>query len=814
MNDQEMEQNRKNEELRARLEELRIERRLAEAGNGWPSEPPPPQPQPARIPAAQAPTPCVPPPAPAPVAPKPAAPEPQAPGWGERLRGWVAAAADALKKDGAERMLGERVLNYVGMLLLLLGSAFFLKYTFDFSGAWGKLAVTVCSGAALIVAGERFRRRPDFELFSAPLIGGGWILLYYAAFASHWLPAARVVESPMLGFGLVCAAAAGMIAHGLRARSRWLTLFACASAYFVFAVTHMGAPSLLAAGVLAIAGAWLMRSLAFPELAAVSIAGFYCNYYPVLRAQLAAAGQAGAAPGTDFWVSLAAATAVHAVYVLAAPAGRGGDEPKEPSLDGALSLSAVAYAAFTYSQVQAAAPARPASLLLAVAAVLTGLCAARDGQGRSALAAVQGLLGAAVCALGVLELPGPAAQAWGFALSAGVFGTLGLWLDRRSLEGYGLAMAAAAAACALGGGRSAWAALLLAAGWSYALTALRAHLERPGAEWTGAWGCAALLLGVLGLRLWLPPVPFAAALLCWALTLEWVSERAELPDLLRHAVLLEIGAGLYAFAIDYGANAAVLGPLTPRALLTAGLAAGFARLALTARTPEGHCAGIRYGAWREAAVWLMTATAAWGVYHELDARLRLPVWALGALGLLALGRTGSPRAASLRAQAYLLALGTGAEGVLSYLLAPGALLRPLSGRDVALFSGGATALLAPAFRRPLDKEEAGAGYLFGLLSLALLGLLIAKEAQGTFITLGWTLLGMGYLVAGLFWERPAVRLPGLGLLGLCVAKAFFHDMSGLALPYRVLSFTVLGALLVLASYLYTQNGRQEAGREA
>ena len=89
-----------------------------------------------------------------------------------------------------------------------------------------------------------------------------------------------------------------------------------------------------------------------------------------------------------------------------------------------------------------------------------------------------------------------------------------------------------------------------------------------------------------------------------------------------------------------------------------------------------------------------------------------------------------------------------------------------------------------------------------------------QQAAGAYITLGWSLVGVSYLVAGLGLRKRALRLPGLGLLGLCVMKALFVDLTALELPYRVLSYTVLGALLLLSSYLYVRSTDQEDSDEA
>lgn len=738
----------------------------------------------------------------------------------ERLNTAMAAIAASVRGYGAERLVGEKLLNYVGMLLLVLGGAFFLKYTFDFSGAYGKLAIGLAAGAGLIFAGERLRRQAEFELFSVPVIGGGWILAYYTMFAAHYLPASRVIESAPAGFFLVCLTAAGMIYHSLKIRSRLLTVFAFGTAYFAFAVTHLGVQSLTVCAVLALSGAWLVRELKHPELAAVNLAGFYLNYFPVLRSVLAAT-PAERFPTPDFWWSLGAATLVHVVYALAVPAVKEGDEPA-PEMDAFLSLSAILYAGFAYSQITSFGPASSAAALLGVAGVLTGLSAARGGKARSALGSVQAFLAAFVTAQAVFKLGTPAAQLWGFGLALGVFGTLAVWLQRRSFEKYAFAMAVLSGCVALGNWPLlhtehrllAGAALLHTGLVSYGLALLRHKHACPDKSWTGAWFAAGLAFTLASQWLWLQPAAFVLAVIALALTLEWAAELFSAPDLRQQAVLLEVGAGAGSFLIDYGANTPIIGSITSRTLVSFSLSGAYGYLVFGGASPEGSCLGVSYRGWRQAAAWLMSAVAAFGIYHGFDPRLRLPLWSLASLLLLWLARGESEHRMDLRAQSYLLMLGTAAEGVLSYLYYPSALMSVLDWRSTAVYGATALSLLLPmtwkswARGEEERREEQGASYMASLLSLTLLALFIAKECNGAYITLGWTLAGVTYLIAGLLANKQTLRLPGLVLVCLCVGKALFLDMSGLELPLRVLSFTVLGALLVLSSYLYVQRTKE------
>jgi uncharacterized membrane protein len=93
--------------------------------------------------------------------------------------------------DAIERRIGERLLLYAGMLVLLFGVAFFLRYSFERN--WMSPAVRVALGAAsglgLLAAGRVLARR-GFRPYGLFLSGGGLAALFlsvYAAFAFYGL---------------------------------------------------------------------------------------------------------------------------------------------------------------------------------------------------------------------------------------------------------------------------------------------------------------------------------------------------------------------------------------------------------------------------------------------------------------------------------------------------------------------------------------------------------------------------------------------------------------------------------------------------
>ena len=83
----------------------------------------------------------------------------------------------------------------------------------------------------------------------------------------------------------------------------------------------------------------------------------------------------------------------------------------------------------------------------------------------------------------------------------------------------------------------------------------------------------------------------------------------------------------------------------------------------------------------------------------------------------------------------------------------------------------------------------------------------SKWAARMALSIIWALYASAMLIAG-FWKnlRP-VRLAALALFGLTALKVILFDMAGISQIYRIVSFVVLGALMLGASYLYNRMER-------
>jgi len=77
-----------------------------------------------------------------------------------------------------------------------------------------------------------------------------------------------------------------------------------------------------------------------------------------------------------------------------------------------------------------------------------------------------------------------------------------------------------------------------------------------------------------------------------------------------------------------------------------------------------------------------------------------------------------------------------------------------------------------------------------------------KLAQQLSISVVWTVYGGAMLTVGIARRSKLLRVMALLLLGLTIFKVFLFDLSSLEKLYRIISFIVLGLILLAVSFLY------------
>src|SRR6185436_3603022 len=85
-----------------------------------------------------------------------------------------------------------------------------------------------------------------------------------------------------------------------------------------------------------------------------------------------------------------------------------------------------------------------------------------------------------------------------------------------------------------------------------------------------------------------------------------------------------------------------------------------------------------------------------------------------------------------------------------------------------------------------------------------------RLAQQLSLSLVWAVYGGVMLAVGMSRRSKLLRIMALGLLGLTIFKVFLFDLSSLDRLYRIISFIVLGLILLAVSFLYQRYRQREA----
>jgi uncharacterized membrane protein len=806
--------------------------------------PPTPAPPPSFVPLAVTPPPA--PPAEPPVAPPPApAPAPVPLPDRFRVPFQPPAAPARLTSEEWEALIGGNWVNKIGVFVAVIGIALLLNYAYTQLGAAGRVALSLLASFAMLAAGVVFERREKYRTFSYGLIGGGWAALYTTVYAMYAVPAAKVIDNAFAATVLLLVVTAGMIVHSLKYRSQTVTALAYFLAFLTLAIADVTTFAVimlipLTASLLYIAYRNQWRHVALFGLVATYLTcglhkdtgaplwetqGLFLLYwllfegFDLLRADpwllplnalgflaLSSGKWTHAAPD-DIWQLAAGAAGLYlASTIVRARAGRW-----QPAVlfNAALATTAIALklhdqwlplALLIEAQLYYLAGVRFRSTFLRNLAGVIFILQAGDllllvANGlplrqwepvaaltvaffylNRALQTSEVWYGYAAVGMAALISGYEAGDPWRgvtWSLMAAVPFAFGWWrrlLDFR-VQGYLLAAAGAIAI----GSYLPYPAIPLAVGAAVAYALVHVTLwsgeDRFGEQERGALCVAASCVTALGLctLLW-RIVPGEYLGIAW-LALALAMLEAGLRGWPREFEGLSLLVGILGVSRVAGFD------LSSRlALVSSGLTYAFA---LRARNEAK-------GRVLDVATWPATLFLVAGLAALLPAWAISPAWALVALGLAEFDRR------SLRAQAVLL----------SALVATRCLTIDLASTQPAL----ALAPVIACFWAAMLRQKIGSLHRMvdSLLATALLAALIFHQVTGSVLTVAWGVEAVALLAAGFALRDRVLRLSGLALFFICTLKLFFWDLRNLETLPRIVSFIVLGLLLVAVSWVYTR----------
>jgi uncharacterized membrane protein len=183
-----------------------------------------------------------------------------------------------MASGGWEEAIGGNLLNKLGALILVIGVALFLSYSFAHMGPAGIASTAAVFSAATLLGGATLERRKPYQVFSRGLIAAGWAGIYFTAYAIYALPAAKVIDRPLVGMGLMVLVAAGMVLHSFRYRTQSLTSLAFGCVFGALALSDQNTFVALALIPLAASMLFLARRFHWYGMSLFSAAATYATF--------------------------------------------------------------------------------------------------------------------------------------------------------------------------------------------------------------------------------------------------------------------------------------------------------------------------------------------------------------------------------------------------------------------------------------------------------------------------------------------------------------------------------------------------------
>jgi uncharacterized membrane protein len=697
--------------------------------------------------------------------------------------------APAQRRD-IESVIGGSVFAWVGIIAGVVAVGFFLKEAFEreWIGPGARCTLGALGGLALLGTGERLRAR-GLRSYAFVLSGGGLLILYLSIYASYNFY--QLLDQPV-AFLLMAIVTAGAVLLSVRLNARAVAILGLVGGFLTPILISTGRDNqvalftyvaLLDAGVLAVAYFKRWRSLDFLSFAATVLMtlGWAAKFYERGK----------------FWTTLGFLTLFFVLYSLLAVFHNVLPRRRSRWFDLALlAWNASLYFGFTYLLLVDVGmnSGAPASLALLLCAYFTALFYAAR-----------------------LRLPEDRLLAYGYVGAAVTFFTAAVAIQLE-LQWVTVVWAVEALALTWVGLRSGESAarrsalVVFTAGVMHWLALDMQEFAYAGGEFVPllnprALSCASLVVS-LGASAWL----YRRSQFVTRGDADEGRGAGEGPG--REEGFEEKRA---AFEEERAAAASAL------SLAANGLAVTLLSLDLSDYFQRRKAGSDPLGIRRAENARQFSLTALWSVYgatlvgHGVRRRVRALRYAGFALLVIAtikvlaldltfydavwhvpvLNHTFMAFALVVAAYAFALRLYARDEGLGSER----SVVPPLT------VIANVLALVA------LSAEAAGyfdSGAAAGADAARVHDLELAKQLSLSVI---WALYGAGLLLAGRVWRVRMLRLMALALLSLTALKVFFWDLSSLDRIYRIVSFIVLGAILLAVSYLYQKSQQREARLE-
>ncbi len=623
-------------------------------------------------------------------------------------------------RENLELKIGRYWLNRIGILSLVLGTAFFLVYSFQYLGPAAKIAMGYAIGAALMLLGLRLERRPGIEWYGRGLIGGAWAVLYFTTYAMYFVPETKVLYSGPIDLVLLLIVAAAAVRHALAYRSPTIAMLAFVLGFLTTGISEVTwftfVSSVILIGSLVITAV----RLRWHALLLYGMAGSYFTHLVSIQQHISFDSALGLGASTPaqavFWLHASFLTLYWIGYTVGVLALDEREEQRRNALLTTAVVNGLAFTLLLLPRVSAAFPGEAHVALLLIGACYLALTLLAEKRGLRAVSKAHLLLGLTLVTIAIPQKLNHHATSFLWLLEVGSLAWLGVRFHLWPYRTFALA---------LGYGALVW---FFATEWG---SVDRMVVLGRSLEWRWVTGCTAI-------------ASYAVA--------ATASRRLE-PG--RYRWYFEGRA----FHLHCAGACVVLWTLTTRT-------APFRMLPL---------------------YWTLEAAAVtalgWGI-KDRGVRVFGALWFLPTILVLLSSIVSSWQfdlkiALTLVAALYAMSL--------LYRAVPPAPAFAIERHVTNVYAVTASLLLAGALWRALPRS---------------------------WLSLAWALEGLALVVAGFRLPDKFYRVCGLVIFSMLLLKILFADLAAAGTIYRILSFAVAGAILLLASFGYARFSGKDSKPEA
>lgn len=187
-----------------------------------------------------------------------------------------------------EETLGTNWLPKLGIFLVVIGIVSYLATQWQNIPPIGKDLLLLVAGGGLLGLGIYLERYERYAVFARALIGGGWSIFFFTAYAldPDHVKATGIIRQEWIDLLIMLATASVMVWHTLRYRSQLVTGIAYMLAFSTVTISQETVYSLLAGLVLAASLVVLVQKMRWFELEVFGILASYLNHlkflYPII----------------------------------------------------------------------------------------------------------------------------------------------------------------------------------------------------------------------------------------------------------------------------------------------------------------------------------------------------------------------------------------------------------------------------------------------------------------------------------------------------------------------------------------------------